>query len=43
MKLHSTHLNRFIGGDERQHKVETRAAGGGQESPSSALTHTFQY
>lgn len=43
MKVHSTHLNRFIGGDEREHEVETRAAGGGQESPSSASTHTVRY
>lgn len=34
--LDLTHLHRLIGGDEWQHEVETRAAGGGQESPSPA-------
>lgn len=35
-----THLNRLVGGDEWKHEMEARAAGAGQESPSSAFMHT---
>lgn len=41
--FHLTHLNRLVGGDEWKHKMETRVAGGRQESPSPVLhtqTHT---
>lgn len=36
-----THLNRLVVGDEWKHEMEARAAGGGQESPSSVLMHTW--